>query len=72
MRVSDILEHYWIIGFILLTTGTCIAWLVYGLMSVGNRGIIYLFVVFFNILAIVSYKKSWKLLFAFSLSPFNY
>ena len=46
MRVSDILEHYWIIGFILLTTGTCIAWLVYGLMSVGNRGMIYLFVVF--------------------------
>ena len=58
MRVTDILEHLWIIGIIIITTGTCIAWLVYGLMSVGNRGIIYLFVVFFNILAIVSYKKS--------------
>ena len=34
---------FWIIGLILLTIGACIAWLVYGLLPVGNMGIIYLF-----------------------------
>lgn len=34
---------FWIIGLVLLTTGACIAWLVYGLLPVGNMGIIYLF-----------------------------
>lgn len=34
---------FWIIGFILLTIGAIIAWIVYGLVPVGNMGIIYLF-----------------------------
>lgn len=34
---------FWIIGFILLTIGAIIAWIVYGLVPVGNIGIIYLF-----------------------------
>lgn len=34
---------FWIIGLILLTVGTFIAWLVYGLVPIGNLGIIYLF-----------------------------
>ena len=34
---------FWVIGLILLTIGACIAWLVYGLLPVGNMGIIYLF-----------------------------
>lgn len=34
---------FWVIGLVLLTVGICIAWLVYGLLPVGNAGIIYLF-----------------------------
>lgn len=34
---------FWIIGFILLTIGAIVAWVVYGLLPVGNMGIIYLF-----------------------------
>lgn len=34
---------FWIIGFILLTIGMIIAWIVYGLVPLGNMGIIYLF-----------------------------
>lgn len=34
---------FWIIGFILLTIGMLIAWLIYGLTPVGSLGIIYLF-----------------------------
>lgn len=34
---------FWVIGLILLTIGACIAWLVYGLLPVGNMGVIYLF-----------------------------
>lgn len=34
---------FWIIGFILLTIGVIVAWIVYGLLPVGNIGIIYLF-----------------------------
>lgn len=34
---------FWIIGFILLTIGAIVAWVVYGLVPVGNMGIIYLF-----------------------------
>lgn len=34
---------FWIIGFILLTIGAIVAWMVYGLVPVGNMGIIYLF-----------------------------
>jgi ABC transporter, permease protein len=34
---------FWVIGLVLLTIGICIAWLVYGLLPVGNAGIIYLF-----------------------------
>lgn len=34
---------FWIIGFILLTIGALVAWVVYGLVPVGNMGIIYLF-----------------------------
>lgn len=34
---------FWVIGLILLTIGACIAWLVYGLVPVGNMGVIYLF-----------------------------
>ena len=34
---------FWVIGLVLLTIGIFIAWLVYGLLPVGNAGIIYLF-----------------------------
>lgn len=34
---------FWIIGFILLTISALVAWVVYGLVPVGNIGIIYLF-----------------------------
>ncbi|MDR1402357.1 MAG: ABC transporter permease [Tannerellaceae bacterium] len=34
---------FWIIGFILLTIGIFIAWLLYGLIPVGSFGVIYLF-----------------------------
>ncbi|MDL2265885.1 ABC transporter permease [Parabacteroides sp. OttesenSCG-928-G07] len=34
---------FWIIGFILLTIGMLVAWLVYGLIPVGSFGTIYLF-----------------------------
>jgi ABC-2 type transport system permease protein len=34
---------FWIIGFILLTIGVLIAWIVYGLTPVGSLGVIYLF-----------------------------
>ncbi len=34
---------FWIIGFILLTIGAIVAWIVYGLVPIGNMGIIYLF-----------------------------
>lgn len=34
---------FWIIGFILLTIGVIVAWIIYGLLPVGNIGIIYLF-----------------------------
>ena len=34
---------FWVIGFILLTIGVIVAWIVYGLLPVGNIGIIYLF-----------------------------
>ncbi|MDR0430077.1 MAG: ABC transporter permease [Tannerellaceae bacterium] len=34
---------FWIIGFILLTIGATIAWLIYGLVPVGSFGTIYLF-----------------------------
>lgn len=34
---------FWIIGFILLTIGAIVAWVVYGLVPVGNMGIVYLF-----------------------------
>ena len=34
---------FWIIGFILLTIGAIVAWIVYGLVPVGSMGIIYLF-----------------------------
>lgn len=34
---------FWIIGFILLTIGAVVAWIIYGLLPVGNMGIIYLF-----------------------------
>ncbi len=34
---------FWIIGFILLTIGVIVAWIVYGLYPIGNIGIIYLF-----------------------------
>lgn len=34
---------FWIIGFILLTIGALVAWIVYGLTPVGNFGVIYLF-----------------------------
>lgn len=37
------LVPFWIIGFILLTISAIVAWLVYGLVPVGNIGIIYLF-----------------------------
>ena len=33
----------WVIGFILLTIGAIVAWIIYGLLPVGNMGIIYLF-----------------------------
>lgn len=34
---------FWMIGFILLTIGALVAWIVYGLAPVGNIGVIYLF-----------------------------
>lgn len=34
---------FWVIGFILLTIGAIVAWIIYGLLPVGNMGIIYLF-----------------------------
>ena len=34
---------FWVIGFILLTIGALVAWIVYGLVPIGNMGIIYLF-----------------------------
>jgi ABC-2 type transport system permease protein len=34
---------FWIIGFILLTMGVLIAWILYGLTPVGSLGLIYLF-----------------------------
>lgn len=34
---------FWIIGFILLTIGVMITWIVYGLLPAGNIGIIYVF-----------------------------
>lgn len=34
---------FWIIGFILLTIGALVAWIIYGLVPIGNMGIIYLF-----------------------------
>lgn len=34
---------FWVIGFILLTVGAFVAWLVYGLFPVGHLGVIYLF-----------------------------
>jgi ABC-2 type transport system permease protein len=34
---------FWIIGFILLTIGIGIAWLIYGLIPAGSFGVIYLF-----------------------------
>lgn len=34
---------FWIIGFILLTIGALVAWIVYGLTPVGHFGVIYLF-----------------------------
>lgn len=34
---------FWIIGFILLTIGIIIAWMVYGLVPIGSYGVIYLF-----------------------------
>ncbi|WP_195374302.1 MULTISPECIES: ABC transporter permease [Parabacteroides] len=34
---------FWIIGFILLTIGVLVAWIIYGLVPIGNMGIIYLF-----------------------------
>lgn len=34
---------FWLIGLVLLTIGACVAWLVYGLLPVGNMGVIYLF-----------------------------
>lgn len=37
------LTPFWIIGFILLTSGTLIAWLVYGLVPAGSLAVIYLF-----------------------------
>lgn len=37
------LVPFWIIGFILLTISAVVAWIVYGLVPVGNIGIIYLF-----------------------------
>lgn len=37
------LVPFWIIGFILLTISAFVAWIVYGLVPVGNIGIIYLF-----------------------------
>ncbi len=37
------LVPFWIIGFILLTLGAIIAWIVYGLVPLGSFGTIYLF-----------------------------
>lgn len=34
---------FWIIGFILLTVGMLISWLIYGLLPLGSIGVIYLF-----------------------------
>jgi len=34
---------FWVIGFILLSIGALVAWIVYGLVPVGNLGVIYLF-----------------------------
>lgn len=34
---------FWVIGFILLTIGAIVTWIIYGLLPVGNMGIIYLF-----------------------------
>lgn len=34
---------FWVIGFVLLTIGVGIAWVVYGLFPIGNLGVIYLF-----------------------------
>nr|WP_129733092.1 ABC transporter permease [Parabacteroides goldsteinii] len=34
---------FWIIGFILLTIGALVAWIIYGLVPIGNMGVIYLF-----------------------------
>lgn len=34
---------FWVIGFVLLTIGMLIAWIIYGLIPVGNIGVIYLF-----------------------------
>lgn len=34
---------FWVIGFILLTIGAIVAWIIYGLLPVSNMGIIYLF-----------------------------
>ncbi|MDR3142374.1 MAG: ABC transporter permease [Tannerellaceae bacterium] len=40
---------FWIIGFILLTIGILIAWLIYGLIPAGSFGVIYLFAVIYLI-----------------------
>lgn len=34
---------FWLIGFVVLTIGVLVAWIVYGITPVGNLGIIYLF-----------------------------
>jgi len=34
---------FWVIGFILLTIGVLVGWIVYGLVPTGNLGVIYLF-----------------------------
>ncbi len=34
---------FWVIGFILLTIGATVAWIIYGLLPVGSFGTIYLF-----------------------------
>ena len=34
---------FWIIGLILLTIGALVAWIIYGLVPIGNMGVIYLF-----------------------------
>ena len=39
---------FWVIGFILLTIGAIVAWIIYGLLPVGNMRIIYLFDCFYR------------------------